>query len=378
MKCPICKKDNIKYDEFDIYEIDCTTATDIEYFLCTCSFLYYRHNNIKKIYNENNKYINANTGSGASLKYDILRLENSFNNIKEYLKHKDRFLDIGCNNGSFLKIVRNFNNSIDLFGTDVSLSDNNLHHLNSIGFKIKKTEDPNEFNLKFNFISILHVLEHIDNIDIFFKNLEDLLDIDGYIYIEVPDADGYLENYFQPFSYFDLEHINHFNLNSITLLVENYGFEIQKSWHFKFKMSEDIYYPGLGILIKKCTSKKKYIDFNISNKQISEYISKSKNDQNKFPNYINFKNKVIFGVGANTLRTLSLLKIDISYLKYFVDNNSIFHDRFVKNIAIHSKDFLINDKEAPDVIIFSKLYFNDIYNDLLYRGYQGKIISFYT
>jgi SAM-dependent methyltransferase len=275
MRCPICKKYNSKYEDFNIYEIDCVAETNIEYFLCKCTFLYYRHDSIKKIYNENNKYIISNTGSGASLKYDLLRLENSFNLIREYLQNIETFLDIGCNNGSFLKRIKSFNNAIALFGTDVSLGDETLKHLNSLGIKIKKTENPKEFNLKFNFISILHVLEHIDNIDIFFQYLQDLLDEDGYIYIEVPDADGYLDNYFQPFSYFDLEHINHFSLNSITLLIENFGFNIQKSWHFKFKMSEDIYYPGLGILIKKNINNKKHTNLNISNKQMFEYISKS-------------------------------------------------------------------------------------------------------
>jgi 2-polyprenyl-3-methyl-5-hydroxy-6-metoxy-1,4-benzoquinol methylase len=377
MKCPICKTENIKCGDFNIYEIDYFEDTNVEYFLCSCSFFYYRHNNIKKLYNENNKYINANTGSGANLKYDLLRLENSFNNIKKYLKQNGKLLDIGCNNGTFLQIINSTNKNIDLYGTDVSLSDQNLLNLNSMGFKIKKTEDPSDFNEKFDFISVLHVLEHIDNIDSFFIHLQKLLNEGGSIYIEVPNADEYFENYFQPFSYFDLEHINHFNLKSLSLQAENFGFEINEYWHFNYKMSDNIYYPGLGVLLKKNTETIARVIVDRLSQNIKEYIFKSQKDLDNYSNSIEFDNKVIFGVGANTLRTLSLLKIDISNLKYFVDNNPIFHNRFVKNRIVNSTEILLNDKEFPDVIVFSKLYFEEIRNDLFSKGYQGKVVQFY-
>jgi hypothetical protein len=109
------------------------------------------------------------------------------------------------------------------------------------------------------------------------------------------------------------------------------------------------------------------------------YVKKSKNGVTSF-NEVKmafFKNKVFYGVGANTLRTIAVSNIDIDLISYFCDKNPIFHGRYVSNKLIKSPLELIKDINTPDVIIFSPLYFNDIKSELLRQGFKGNIFSFF-
>jgi hypothetical protein len=144
-------------------------------------------------------------------------------------------------------------------------------------------------------------------------------------------------------------------------------------------MSNNIKYPAIGVLFEKDSNLTVQLNQNISllKNKLFEYINKSNNELNKYSYRESLDGKVLFGVGANTLRTIGLLNKDIKKVKYFVDNNSIFHERLVNEITIKSSTYLIQDNECPDVIIFSKLYFDEIKNDLVSRGFKGCIYSFF-
>ena len=57
------------------------------------------------------------------------------------------------------------------------------------------------------------------------RSLKKLLNPNGIIYIEVPDANRYSNYYVVPFYYFDCEHINHFDINSLKNLFEDNEFK---------------------------------------------------------------------------------------------------------------------------------------------------------
>jgi len=340
--------------------------------------MYYRFDNISKSYSENNKYINRNTGSGADISFDIKRLNNSYNNIYKYLSSCESLLDIGCNNGTFLEIVKANNKNIKLNGSDVEISENKIQELTSDGIKVLKTINIGDFGISFDFISINHVLEHIDDIIGFVEQLNNAISVRGKIYIEVPDASRYLEYYFQPYSYFDLEHINHFNIENLEFFLKLKGFKVIQRFSLELQMSNNIKYPAIGVLIEKNNSTPSISQNNsLEKNKLIEYVKKSSIELNKYSYRETFDDKVLFGVGANTLRTIGLLNKDIKKVKYFVDNNSIFHDRFVSGISIKSSIYLLQDDACPDVIIFSKLYFDEIKNDLVNRGFKGHIYSFF-
>ena len=254
MKCPICKAENEIFDNLKFYAID-SKLLIVPYFICECSFLYYRHDFIDDLYISNNKYIQANTGSGANSEFDLKRLDQTLDIVKNKLKLEPNkfgnFLDVGCNNGNFIRKLMNSITIGRFFGTDLIISDKVIADLNEIGVSLAKTTKIDFFGLKkMDFISVLHVLEHVDDLEEFLLGLKRALKPDGLIYVEIPDANRYIDYFITPFSYFDLEHINHFTLTSLQSLFAKYLFEIESSLEFDIYMSENVKYPVLGVFIK--------------------------------------------------------------------------------------------------------------------------------
>jgi SAM-dependent methyltransferase len=378
-ECPICKGINEKEGSLSFLEVDKTIPLIIDYYLCSCSFMYYRFDNISKSYFENNKYLNRNTGSGADISFDIKRLNNSYLNIRKYLSNCESLLDVGCNNGTFLKIIKEKSENLKLYGSDLEIDSNKIQELTKEGINVLKTINIVDFGVLFDFVSINHVLEHVDDISGFIDQLNNVITSSGKIYIEVPDASRYLDYYFQPYSFFDLEHINHFNIENLELLLNSKGFKVIEKHTIELDMSINIKYPAIGVLIEKCNNSvfQPSLNVNFLKKKLIDYIKISNDELNKYSYREKLDGKVIFGVGANTLRTIGLLNKDIKNVKYFVDNNSVFHGRLVNGIPIKSSSYLIQDNDCPDVIIFSKLYFDEIKNDLINKGFKGHIYSFF-
>ena len=378
-KCPVCERNNEVRGTLSFLEVDTVKPLFIEYYVCECLFMFYRYDDIMKTYKENNKYVAMNTGSGTNIKYDIKRLNQTYSNVGEYLKNEMSLLDVGCNNGTFLKILSSNNSTLKLYGTDIEIGENNKRDLVNTGFHVLETLNLEDFNKKFDFITVIQVLEHVDDILNFINQFKSVLLPIGKLYIEVPDADKYIDNYFQPYSFFDLEHINHFNLDNLSSLFRQNGYSILDKYSFDVEVSEQIKYPAIGIMLEKAevmTHSSPMAELK-KNSSLYDYIKKSNSELNNYIYKDNFDGKVLFGVGANTLRTLGLLNKDISKVKYFVDNNPIFHERMVNNIIIKNSNYLLNDKDVPDVVIFSKLYFDEIKTDLLAKGFKGNIYNFF-
>jgi len=379
MKCFVCGKENSIYNELKFLSIDEPQPIKLDLFICDCGFAFYRHNEISKIYKENSKYVTNNTGSGAAKKFDVKRLGNSFSNVSSHLQPSNDILDIGCNNGVFLDILYQ-NGYTHLTGTDFAINREYTSELEQNGVKIYEASSLKSipFNSKFDFITVNHVLEHVDNIDSFIKEIKDLLTTDGYLYIEVPDASRYIDNYFQPFSFFDLEHINHFSLDNLSVFLHKHGFQQINTFSFDYAMSDTINYPGIGILVKRQEDDGEItISEGNSKEKIEFYFTRSVAEISKYSYRGDFTNSIIYGVGANTLRTLGMLGLSIQNAKYFVDKNELFHGRFILDKEIKSIEFLSQDADQPEIVIFSKIYIDEITDDLRKRGILNTISSFF-
>lgn len=80
-----------------------------------------------------------------------------------------------------------------------------------------------EPNRKFEFISMIHCLEHIANPIETLRNIRNYLTEDGYILIEVPDV------YKSTYDVLIADHVSHFSLETLVGLLEASGFEIVRS-----------------------------------------------------------------------------------------------------------------------------------------------------
>ena len=133
----------------------------------------------------------------------------------------DTFIDIGGYQGFFLLAVSK------VFGSKVLNYEYSLdglefakNALNIPGFEAKEiTTD--DIGTKGNIVSLVHVFEHLEDPSGFLKHLHsNILNDDGYIYIEVPNAYGF------PLS--DPTHFFTYTEISLSNILTSHGFKIEK------------------------------------------------------------------------------------------------------------------------------------------------------
>ena len=129
-------------------------------------------------------------------------------------------LDYGAGIGNFCNFAKDkgFNSYAFEF------SPQKIKYLKSNNIKIINFSETKNTKIKFDLIYINQVLEHLDNFDDFFENLNFLSQKNSIIYISVPSSEKIIDPIkkgpFQP-----LEHLNTFNNSNLKKLLEMHNFK---------------------------------------------------------------------------------------------------------------------------------------------------------
>lgn len=149
--------------------------------------------------------------------------------LQEYIKNK-YILDFGTGNGGFLIQAKKYTKNV--YGCDLDKSLDEHYKKNNIEVK----NSLNEFNQKFDVITMFHCLEHIENPELILKAIKERLKPNGKLIIEVPNSEDalltlYKSEAFKNFTYWSchLYAYNHKNLK--TLLKKE--FKINKILHIQ-------------------------------------------------------------------------------------------------------------------------------------------------
>lgn len=130
-----------------------------------------------------------------------------------------KFLDVGCNKGF---LIREFSRSFTgwtVFGHEVSnYYEKYIERIPRAGDFY--TGDVAKIKNKFDLISMIHTLEHIENPQKFLEKVRKLLTPKGLLLIQVPNV---LPNAFDILVF---EHISHFSPQTLEQMLINAGFEV--------------------------------------------------------------------------------------------------------------------------------------------------------
>lgn len=154
-------------------------------------------------------------------------------------KNKD-FLEVGCGTGSFLRFMKACGWNVIGLEPDVAYTEAVKSRYN-ISIKNKFVEDF-ELDKKFDLISSFHVIEHIENPNIFLQNIYRLLNDDGYLFLECPSIDRWYGKTID-FFFWDV-HINTFSEKTLLAFLAKNGFKVI-SWGWNLPVN------GLWVLAKK-------------------------------------------------------------------------------------------------------------------------------
>ena len=133
----------------------------------------------------------------------------------------ENHLDIGSSAGVFLEKIKEKFQIVNSIGIEPGFD---YKKIALKKFEIYNSiEDVLETNLKFDLISLCHVLEHIPEPKDFMNKVSLLLNENGSIFIEVPNMESRITS-------FEIAHPICLNLYSLSHLFDNIGFEIKKYW----------------------------------------------------------------------------------------------------------------------------------------------------
>ncbi len=149
-----------------------------------------------------------------------------FNLIKNMIENK-RYLDFGCGHGGVLS--RAYKKTRELYA--VEPEDNMRNHITEGVVSYSSiAEARQELHEKMDVITLFHVLEHLeDPVDILCQ-LKDLINDDGRIIVEVPNADDALLSVYKNSQYADFTywicHLYYFNNESLRKVAEKAGLKV--------------------------------------------------------------------------------------------------------------------------------------------------------
>jgi len=267
-------------------------------------------------------------------------------NKKFNLKIKNSIIEIGSNDGTFLKYIKEISD-IKVLGVDPSKNMCNLAKKKGI-----KTYN-NFFNLKnskkiknkygvFDLLYAANVFNHIENPNDFLKGCNQILKSEGIIILEVPDLDSLINTC--GFDTIYHEHRQYFSINSIKkILIKN---------NYTLLRFEKINYMSgsLRIFAKKNTKNKivKTETIYKKNKYLNNFIKFQKKIfliKSEILNFIDKykkEKKTIIGIAAATKGNTLLNFCGINYkdLKCIIESSPYKINKFTPGSAIP----IINEK----------------------------------
>ena len=142
-------------------------------------------------------------------------------------------LDYGSGTGMFLNVCKN--DGWETYGME---PDDNARKMSiEKGLDVFSDKDMvSNRDKKFNAITLWHVLEHVTDMEATLSFFKSKLNNDGVLIIAVPNHVSYDAQYYKEFwaAYDVPRHLHHFDINSMTSLVEKAGFKFQESKPMKF------------------------------------------------------------------------------------------------------------------------------------------------
>ena len=304
--------------------------------------------------------------------------EKYFNDILDKFKNvinKDSYIiDIASGSGDFAYFLKKqgYKNIYALDINEKAIESAKSKGINTI---LSDTINiPNDLFNKFDLAILGHSLEHYLDIDKVLLNIKNILKPQGYLYIEVPDAEKYCNTDSVPYTMFTYEHLYHFTLDTMDNIANAFGYKlIDKNQFFKAE-SYDVLYalfqnsfnnkPKPFKYIKTCSDAiKQYIKF--SQKKLKLSIKQLELSQEEL---------ILWGIGASTALLLNETFDNCNVIQ-LIDRNparqNIEYQIGNKHLKIQDPKQIKN--ENATIIIMPYWYHDSIKKQIEETGLNNKI-----
>lgn len=378
MSCPIChnSEKEVIYRLCDNMKIMGPVFPDAPSFVVKCSncgllymdteatqdnFLdYYRHGAVAPKYYD--MFGKIDTDEYYSHLIELMR---------PYIDKNSNMLDIAGAWGEFAAYLK------ELGYENVTVMDPNescISHATSMGLKTVTSDSTNMMALKDNSLDMVilnHTLEHVLDVETTMLNIRRVLKKDGYLFIEVPDVEGYAGEESAPFNFLTYEHVIHMSMNDMENLAALYGFEIVEKGNYYKKVSN---YPSIYAVMRK-GEKRELVYSEKAGMAMRDYIEKSKKSIEQFvePLRSSGEGLILWGIGAST--AILIESFEGCNVKSLIDRNPA-RQGLVFNV--NNRRYVVKSPEEAGegtIVILSIPYHDSIMRQIRQMGYDNKIVA---
>ena len=296
-------------------------------------------------------------------------LVNHFQNLYRYLlrskivKQNSKILEIGSNDGSFLKFFKN--NCKELLAVDPAshlFKDNKIKNVGKHFTNKNSIEILKDYG-KFDTIVANNVLANIDDLDDIFCGIKNTLNQNGHLVVETFSLYGIIQNNLIDNIYH--EHLSYFTIESFSKFAKKYGLFLKEVKFLKVKGgSLRLIFKNSKLKINKKNSKfikkERGIVKNIkkSFKILRELNSKNSKKLNLLINSRKIKKEKILGFGASVGTTTLIYDFKLeNKIDYLFDNEKRRFNLYCPGTKIKVLNPKLIKKFNPEyIIIFAWRY----------------------
>ena len=308
-------------------------------------------------YRDLSKYEYSNRGGKESLA-DEQRFDDITRTLADAIPSADaRILELGCATGGLLARLRNAGFP-KVQGLDPSPGcAQAAWELYQIPVFASSLFDVPAEPGSYDFIILVGVLEHVEDLRLALQKLKTLLAPGGRVYAEVPDGSRMAGRPDAPYQEFSVEHINFFSTSSLTNLLELNGFKTVKHGQVIRQQNENTTCPAaFGIYERADQHAGRLQRDEETEPGLRRYIQESAAGDATIRQIIEERAKgkriLVWGTGSHTQRLLAAGAFKDVVIGAFVDSNPKYQGQQLQGapvlqpqeLAGHSEPILISSR----------------------------------
>ena len=311
--------------------------------------------NVPQILNNPVRYYKETIRS-TNLSKELIKIRtNQFQEfVKKYNLQYKKTLEIGCNKGENLNIFKKFSKNV--FGVEYNKESYNYCRKSKLNVfryylgnqKIKIPHKP------FDAFFILNFLEHIPDLNIFFKTLKKNLNKNYVGIIEVPNFNMIEKKGL--YTELIIDHLYYFNKVTFKNILKKFGFKVLKinTLFHGYILSATVINDRKSKYINKYSRK-----FNV--KKVTKSLNNINNKINKFLNQINKKKFIVWGAGHQSLTIISYFKLQ-KYIPYLIDSSVSKQNKFIpgSRIKVFNPSKLAKENDVGNILVIAGGYSQEI------------------
>ncbi|MFC7373020.1 class I SAM-dependent methyltransferase [Fictibacillus iocasae] len=277
--------------------------------------------------------------------------EQQLERLTRLVPANNRFLDIGCGIGNYLELAKK--HFKELCGVEPSISSASVAKQKGFSIINDYMHEGISFDSKFDAISIIEVLEHLEQPVLLFKLAANLLNENGILLVEVPNGQRIVENRL----YYNLstDHIQYFSVNSLATMAYRAGLTI-------VCVQESLNANLLELYVKKVP------------KSLDTFSTRRQFELDRITSQIPCNAKLAaWGGGAESACFLAMLEGKIK-INCIFDSDEAKHGRSIACIPI-VKPTSEAVCEFEIIILFANAHKEQIQDQLISLGFRGKFLT---